>query len=166
MDTPSQLCGSMTPAEYMRQRVEQYIGWYDKKAVGTKSKYLRMRAITVVGGAVVPVLINIHVPYLSIATTVISLLVVTLVSLESVFHYREQWKNYRSTEQYLSREKVLFLTAEGPYKKLTKDQTFILFVERVESAIESENASTLSVMTVASQPKPHVGSSKPQHEET
>jgi hypothetical protein len=67
--------------------------------------------------------------------------------------YREQWKNYRSTEQYLSREKVMFLAGEGPYRKVSKDEAFILFVERVEAAIESENASTLNVMTVATQPK-------------
>src|SRR5205823_5015844 len=146
METSPQLPGSMAPAEYMQQRVDQYIGWYDRKAVGAKSNYLRMRALSVVGGAIVPVLVNVHIPYVSIATTIISLAVVVVVSLESVFHYREQWKNYRSTEQYLSREKVLFLTAEGPYKKLARDQAFILFVERVEAAIASENASTLNVM--------------------
>jgi hypothetical protein len=52
----------------------------------------------------------------------------------------------------------LFLTAEGPYRQIPKEQAFILFVERVEGAIESENASTLNVLTVASQPKADVAS--------
>lgn len=157
METPSQLCGSMKPGEYIKERLEQYIGWYDRKAVSTKAKYLRMRAVSVVGGSLVPVLVNIDIQYMRFATTLISLTVVILVSLESVFHYREQWKNYRSTEQYLSREKVLFLTGEGPYKKLQGNETFILLVERVEAAIESENASTLNVMAVASQSKAKAG---------
>jgi hypothetical protein len=151
MNASVELCGSMTPAEYLAQRVEQYITWYDAKAVTTKSKYLQNRAASVVGGALVPVLVNISLPYLSYLTTALSLTVVVLVSLESVYHYREQWKNYRSTEQYLSREKFLYLAGEGPYKKMEQRDAFILFVERVEAAIESENASTLNAMTLASQ---------------
>lgn len=145
------LCGSMSPEDYLLKRVEQYISWYDSKAVTTKAKYLRNQAAAVVGGAIVPVLVNIEWPHLKYLTTFISIIVVVLVALESVYHYREQWKNYRSTEQYLSREKFLYLSGEGPYKKMEQHDAFILFVERVEAAIESENASTLNVMTLAVQ---------------
>lgn len=67
-----------------------------------------MRAFSVIGGGIVPVLINVQpnwkvvgIDVIQLTVTVISLLVVVFVSLESVFHYREQWKNYRSTEQSL-----------------------------------------------------------------
>ena len=76
-------------------------------------------------------------------------MVVILVSLESVYHYREQWKNYRSTEQLLGHEKIFFLTRTGPYEGLAADQAFTLIVERVEGAIAAENSATLSVMTLA-----------------
>ena len=151
MNSNAELCGSMPPAEYLSKRVEQYVAWYDAKAVGAKASYLQNRAASVVGGALVPVLVNISLPYISYLTTALSLVVVVLVSLESVYHYREQWKNYRSTEQYLNREKFLYLAGEGPYKKMEQRDAFILFVERVEAAIESENASTLNAMTLASQ---------------
>jgi len=60
-----------------------------------------MRAFTVVAGGVVPVLVNVEAsinnlvgyPVTKAIITVVSLLVVVTVSLESVFHYREQWKN-------------------------------------------------------------------------
>jgi hypothetical protein len=80
--------------------------------------------------------------------TGISLLVVVFVSLESVFHYREQWKNYRSTEQLLGHEKLRFQARVGPYKDLS-DQDAFLLVERVEDAIAAENTATLNVMTLA-----------------
>lgn len=58
-------------------------------------------------------------------------------------------KNYRSTEQFLSREMVLFLTGEGGYKESSSPQAaFIYFVERCEGAIEAENISALDVMTL------------------
>ena len=102
-----------------------------------------------VGGATVPVLVNLDFPFINYATTVISLMVVIFVSLESVFHYREQWKNYRSTEQYLGHEQIRFLTKVGPYKELEARGAFRLFVERVESAIAAENSATLNIMTFA-----------------
>jgi hypothetical protein len=92
-----------------------------------------------------------HYPVMKAAITVISLMVVVTVSLESVFHYREQWKNYRSTEQLLGHEQYEFLARVGPYKDSPPDKAFQLFVERVEDAISSENAATLNVMAVGSE---------------
>jgi hypothetical protein len=149
----------LTPEEYIEGRVKQYQSWYDRKAVSCKSRYLRMRAFTVVAGGIVPVLVNVetsinnllHYPAMKAVITVISLLVVVTVSLETVFHYREQWKNYRSTEQLLGHEQYAFLTRVGPYKDLTPEKAFQLFAERIEDAISSENAATLNVMTVGSE---------------
>jgi hypothetical protein len=86
-----------------------------------------------------------------LAVTIISLLVVICVSLESVFHYREQWKNYRSTEQLLGHEKYLFRSRVGRYRGIDEGAAFNLFVERVEEAIAIENSATLNVMTMASE---------------
>lgn len=148
----------VSPQEYVAERVEQYQKWYDGKAVMMKSRYLRMRAFSVVGGGLVPVLINVPSQYtlfdvliVQFVVTVISLMVVIAVSLESVFHYREQWKNYRSTEQLLGHEKFLFRSRVGRYQGMDDENAFRLFVERVEEAISIENAATLNVMTMASE---------------
>jgi Protein of unknown function (DUF4231) len=110
-----------------------------------------MRSITVVGGAIVPVLLNVDVTSTRYITTVISLVVVVFVSLETVLHYREQWKNYRSTEQYLGHELWYFRNHAGAYRELDETEAFLLLVDRVESAIASENAATLNTMTLGQQ---------------
>ena len=114
-----------------------------------------MRTITVAGGAIVPVLININTELVNVSllTTFISLVVVVFVSLESVFHFREQWKNYRATEQLLAKEYFNYVTAEGSYRNKNENEAFLDFVDRVENAIASENASTLNVMTTLSEQK-------------
>lgn len=146
------LFGSWKPSDYIEQRIAQYQAWYDKKAVTAKAIYLRMRTAIVLGGIVVPFIVNSSLPGKDFLASIISLVVAACVALESVYHYREQWKNYRSMEQFLSREQVLFLTGEGGYKEFKSPQTaFIYFVERCEGAIEAENASTLNIMTLASQ---------------
>lgn len=147
--------GSMTSEEYIDERLNQFREWYDKKAVSAKRNYQWMRAITVIGGSIVPVLVNLPLPdeTTRYITTAVSLIVVVLISLESVFHFREQWKNYRATEQLLAKEYFNFVSAEGPYRNLEAKEAFLSFVDRVENAIASENASTLNVMTTLSEQK-------------
>jgi hypothetical protein len=116
---------ALDPQRYLDERVKQYQSWYDRKAVVAKSRFLRMRALSVVGGALVPVLANVttelkigNYPFMTLIVTAISLMVVVFVSLESVLHYREQWKNYRSTEQLLGHETFRYRTRISPYAEL------------------------------------------------
>ena len=145
----------LAPQEYIEERVNPALKYYDKTAGKFKERFLVMRAATVIGGALVPVLVNINLPYLNLVTTAISLTVVLLVSLESVYHYREQWTNYRSAEQNLRNEYFLFTTKGGTYEGYEGHEraAYKLFVDRVEEIIEAENSSTLKVMTTLTETK-------------
>jgi hypothetical protein len=142
---------SVDAESYIAERFNDAISWYDKKSVWAKTRYQLMKATTVVGSALVPVLVNLRVDGLDISirvvTTLISIAVVILVSLEGVFHYREQWVNYRSTEQFMRKEYFLFTAREGLYVDKEAEAAYTLFVERIENAIAGENASTLQVLT-------------------
>ncbi|MFI1152252.1 DUF4231 domain-containing protein [Streptomyces sp. NPDC020817] len=145
------MSGAGGAREYVETRLGQYQAWYDRKAVRSKGVYLRMRTLSVVGGALVPVLVNLDVPFARITATALSLLVVVSVSLESVYRFREQWKNYRSTEQLLGHERIYFETGVGPYAGLSEAGAFTLLVSRVERVIANENSATLNVMTLGGQ---------------
>jgi hypothetical protein len=82
--------GQLHADEYITERLNDYLRYYDKTAKQAKSRYLRFRTVSVVAGALVPVFVNLDFPYVRLVTTVLSVLVVLIVSLESVFHYREQ----------------------------------------------------------------------------
>ncbi|MFF4171839.1 DUF4231 domain-containing protein [Streptomyces sp. NPDC001744] len=151
--------GEMTPQRYIETRLAQYQEWYDAKATRAKAMHQRMRTLSVVGGSLVPVLVNVDLDSARVAATVLSVVVVAAVSLESVYRYREQWKNYRSTEQLLGHERVYFEARVGPYHDLPKRQSFQLLVARVEKAIANENSATLNVMTLGGQ----VGSDMQQY---
>ena len=143
----------LKPEEYVAERLNQEIDYYNKSAGKAKQRYLQMRAITVIGGALVPVLVNVDLPYVNIVTTAISLVVVLFVSLETVYRYREQWTNYRTAEQNLRNEYFLFTSRSGAYAELDEPVAFTLFVNRVEGAIDAESASTLRVMTTLTESK-------------
>ncbi|GAA3922371.1 hypothetical protein GCM10022244_34750 [Streptomyces gulbargensis] len=143
--------GEMTPQKYIESRLGQYQEWYDAKAARMKAMHLRMRTVSVVGGALVPVFVNLDLGFARVTATVLSVVVVAAVSLESVYRFREQWKNYRSTEQLLGHERIYFETRVGPYHGLSKREAFSLLVARVEKAIAGENSATLNVMTLGGQ---------------
>ena len=149
--------GELTPEEYIKERVNQEIKYYSKSATQSKKSYLRMRAVSVIGGALVPVLVNIPGVYVDILTTIISLVVVLIVSLETVYRYREQWTNYRTAEQSLRNQYFIYTSKAGVYATLDDATAFKLFVDRVEEAIEAESGATLRVMTTLTESKamPH-----------
>ncbi len=147
------------PAEqYIAERLSQYQEWYNESSKRAKLIHLWMRTVAVTGGVLVPLLVNVSWDHGKIAATIVSLIVAVAVSLESVFHYREQWKNYRSTEQLLGHERIYFQTHTGRYNGLADDEAFALLVERVEDIIATENAATLNVMThaAATSPEDHL----------
>jgi len=150
---PARGFGKLTAEEYVAERLNPELAYYDTNAGKAKKNYLRMRALTVIGGALVPVLVNVHLPYIDILTTAVSLVVVLFVSLETVYRFREQWTNYRTAEHNLRNEYFVFTARSGAYAVLDEPAAFTLFVNRIEEAIDAENASTLRVMTTMTESK-------------
>ncbi len=147
---------------YIKNRVDQYISWYDSKAVKMKSYYMNLRIVSAVSAVLIPIINNINIELSvcvihissSALVTVLGALVAILIALEGVLRHREQWKNYRTTEQYLQTQKQLFVHKVGDYLKIDEAAAFKLFVNRIERAIAEENAITLNVLTkVESDPK-------------
>ena len=142
--------------QYVVNRLEQYATWYDTRAVKMKFRYQAVRVVTAVGAVLVPVLANLpgtlelgiyHLNASRILTTVISTLVAVLISLEAVFRHREQWRNYRTTEQYLRSQKILFEQRADEFEQLDDQSARRRLIANVESAIKGENEVTLEVLT-------------------
>jgi len=136
---------TVTPADYMQLRVASGIDWYKAAALTARAKYLIMRVIAVIGAALVPVFVNAF-PTHQLITTGISLLVVLAVSLEGVFHYKEQWRNYSATSSALEHEFYAMKTGTPPYDTVIPDLKFNLFAQRVEETINQEVSTTLNVV--------------------
>jgi len=145
-----------SPESYIDSRAEQYADWYDKKAVAAKAAYLRSRVAIALGAIASPFFATQHWRVSTygnewdLATAlggVTGLAVAALVALEGVLKYQDQWKNYRTTEQYIRTQIVLFCNAVEEYDKSDQDKAFKDFVRNVEAAIKNENEVTLNVLT-------------------
>lgn len=146
---------------YLETRLEQYCRWYDGRAVKMKRAHTRARVTAAVGSVIVPVLAQLswHLSVGSIdldtgklLTTIVSTLVAVLLALEGVLHHREQWKNYRTTEQHLRAQRVYFETRTGDYFGLGDEPALKHLIETCETAIKDENELTLNVLTRSSSP--------------
>ncbi len=141
---------------YINNRVEQYRMWYDSKAVKMKANYMRGRITSALSAVLIPVVTNTNFEFIydkttidisNIIVTILGTLVAVLIALEGVLHHREQWKNYRTTEQLLQTQKQLFMHRIGDYANIGDSEAFKLLVSRTEAAIAEENAITLNVLS-------------------
>ncbi len=135
--------------------MNQYLDWYDRKAVRMKRLYIRERIVAATGAVLVPVISTLSWPltvldhtidFARVAAAVISLGVALAIALEGVLHHREQWTNYRTTEQYIRAQKWLYETRVGEYAGLSDDEAFRRLVLNIEQAIKNENEVTLNVL--------------------
>jgi len=127
----------MTSDEYLKDRVEGQITWYDRKSRLNKQGFIILQIITLVAAASVPVFsifsgdlwARVIVAILGSATAVTT-------GIVSLYQFREHWIEYRTTAESLKHEKYMFQTGTGPY---TGDDAFAAFVERVEALVSQEN---------------------------
>ena len=132
-----------------------YLGYYDRTAARMKRRHLQTRAAAAIGAVLIPVVANLpwevtlgamsfHVS--TVASSLIGLMVALILALDGVFHFKEQWQNYRGTEQYLLSQKFRFENRVDEYQSLSEEDAFKLFVSRVEKAILDENRVTLNIL--------------------
>ena len=129
----------MTPDEYVAQRLDDQVAWYDGKSLAAQTSFKWLRRAEIAAAAVIPLLAGFATdhPAVPIAIGILGAIVVVLAAFQSLGQYHENWLEYRTTCESLKHEKFLFLTKSEPYDS---DNAFALFVERVESLVSKENS--------------------------
>ena len=127
----------MNEEEYLKERLEDQIKYYEQKSKQNKICYLVLQSLVLTLSASIPLLSGFNNSYnLNIMIGVIGFLVVAFESIILLFKYRDNWVNYRTTAETIKHEKYLFLTKSGLYKN---GNSFDNFVERIENLISTEN---------------------------
>jgi hypothetical protein len=130
---------SMTEDEFLKQRVDDQIGWYDKKSQWNQKWYKWLRIIEILAAMAIPFLTGYITPEctcMKIIVGLLGLVIAIITAVVSLYHFQENWIEYRTTCESLRHEKFLFLTKTEPYNIV---EPFALFVQRIESLISTEN---------------------------
>jgi hypothetical protein len=128
----------MAPEEYIEQRLNDQIDWYDRKSGTNQRWFKRLRFGEIVAASIIPFLSGFAGDSLpiKIAIGALGVVVAVIASLLGLLQLQEHWIEYRATAESLRREKFLFLTQTEPYDK---DEAFHLLVQRVEALLSKEN---------------------------
>jgi hypothetical protein len=145
----------ISPEEYIEQRLNDQIVWYDRKSGTSQRWFKRLRFGEIVAAAIIPFLSGFagnSFP-IKIAIGALGIVVAVIASLLGLLQLQEHWIEYRATAESLRREKFLFLTQTEPYDK---DDAFHLLVQRVEALLSKENADWTQSMIKPSKEENHV----------
>jgi len=143
----------MDALEYIKERVEDQINWYDTKSKWNQRGYKIARVVEIVCAVSIPFImgyISDATPALKFVAGLLGVIVAVIAGLVSLYQFQENWINYRTTCESLRHEKYLFLTKSKPYDS---GDTLDMLVERVESLISKENTNWAQLMRTSKEKK-------------
>ena len=129
----------MNIEDYINQRVDDQILWYDKKSTRCQKSYKTLQIIEIIAAALIPLLAGYsNVTAIAIIVGILGALIAVIESISKLYKFHENWIEYRTTCELLRYEKNLYLTKTSPYntEEETKEN---LFVKNIEAIISSEN---------------------------
>jgi hypothetical protein len=135
----------ISPDEYIEQRLNNQIDWYDRKSAANQRSFKSLRFTEIVAAATIPFLSGFagHSLPIKIAIGALGVVVAVIAALLGLLHVQEHWISYRATAEALKTEKFLFLTQTQPYGK---EDAFHLLVQRVEALLSKEKTEWLQAM--------------------
>lgn len=126
--------------EYLKERVDDQINWYDQKSKSAQKCYKRLQIAEIILASLIPLLSGYMPSYKWIAFIVglFGAIIAVIESITKLNKYHENWIQYRSTCEMLRYQKHLYLTGSAPYNNQNETIDNI-FVRNIESIISSEN---------------------------
>lgn len=134
----------MGKEDYLENRLEDQIAWYDDKASWNQKWFKRLQVIVIVAGALVPFLSGLtpgEEVWSKVLVGSLGVLIAAFTAVLGLYKFQENWIQYRITCESLKREKYIFSAGVVPY---AGPDAFDLLVERVESLISSEHTNWVS----------------------
>ncbi|MCI5145439.1 MAG: DUF4231 domain-containing protein [Candidatus Electrothrix sp. AR3] len=129
----------MDKEQYITERLDCQIHWYDSKSQTNKKWFKSLRAIEIVCAAIIPFFAGLseNIPFGNMIIGILGIVIAICVGLSTLNKYHENWLNYRTICETLRHEKYLFMTNSKPY---AEEGEFGQFVEKIESLISKENS--------------------------
>lgn len=138
---------SLQPYEYLTDRLDDQINWYDKKSTTQKKWYYCLKVVTLICTSSIPVssVIFRHQSFTAIITAIMAAIATVTEGIMTLTKCHEKWIVYRSNAEVLKHEKYSYLTSSGAYSNLNDTEKFHNLVDRTENIISNENTNWASL---------------------
>ena len=128
--------------EFIKSRWLHQVQFWDQRSRGARWKYFGLRAVMVLGGVSVPVILNVGPEFLGSRTpgviAFVSALVAAAAAWEGVANYQQIWLEKRRAAELLKCEGWLFLQGAAKYAGQPVPVAAAIFAEEVEQQIAKE----------------------------
>ncbi len=134
----------LTSEQYLAQRVQDQIAWYDQKSSWNQRQYKRLKLTVIILSVTIPFLTGLIEKFglpLTILVGIMGVCIAIIEGLQSLYKYHDNWLEYRKAAELLKREQLLFNARSGPYKT---DFSLANLVERCENIMGLENQQWLA----------------------
>ncbi len=144
----------MTDAEYIKNRLDNQIAWYDRKSQVNQKEYKKYKKIEFIIAATIPVITTFSAVFqnsnedpaspvswstlaivLTVGAAIGGIVLVVINKMLELGDYFRLWKEYRTSCEALQYERNLYLTRSEPYDE---SDAFPLLVSRVENILSRE----------------------------
>lgn len=129
----------MDPAfDYLQRRLEDQRQWHNAKATWNKRWFYRTEIATLLSGAAIPIvnLLSVNHPFrTAVLSGILGAMVVVAAAVGKLFKFHENWLQYRTVVETLTREKELYLSGNAEYAEADPAKRNQLLVERVENIL-------------------------------
>jgi len=130
-------------ADPIMERLEDQIGWYDRKSLFNQRMFKRIKVIEILAAALIPFLAAFNLARVGWVTGGLGMLITVLEGMLHLNQYQQNWIAYRSTCESLKHEKYVYLGKASPYANVADPRA--LLAERIESLVSQEHAKWASV---------------------
>ena len=136
-------------ADPIYTRLEDQIGWYDRKSSAAQRAFKRIKILEIFAAAIIPFLAGISLPHDKLIIAGLGVLITILEGFLHLNQYQQIWGSYRSTCEALRHEKYMYLASAGPYTNAADPRA--LLAERVEATVSKEDAQWSSLQQQSGQ---------------
>jgi len=141
----------MNQQEYIEQRLDNQIAWYDARSQTNQRAYRRVRIFEIIAASAIPLLSagDRLGNYAGVVVGVLGASIAICTGVSALFKFHELWIEYRTIAETLRHHRFLFLTQSRPYHEAS---AFSILVDAVEGVISKENSSWGSFNKPVNQP--------------
>lgn len=129
----------MSTNSYTLSRLDEQIEFYDTKSQSNQKKYKTIKFCEILLGGLVTA--GAGFGWSNILIGCFGLLIIVFEGIKNAFQYHYHWLSYRSTCEYLRKEKHFFNAKAGPYSDVENIDKEL--AERIEEIISQEHAKWL-----------------------
>jgi hypothetical protein len=141
-----------TATSYLDERLREQAEWHSSKATRNKNKFYTVEIITLIAGALIPVLNVITIdswknfPHVQrLGSALLAALIVVATGISKLYKFQENWLTYRGLTEELKREEQLYLNKVGQYADTDEEKRHQLLVERAETILSTTTSRFISI---------------------